>query len=183
MRFFGEYNKALAQLNLFKIYSFVLTIAIAILAIVNYQASNNSKIIITPPYVSSEFENVGDNFSYSYYEQIGVHLSNALLTISPSNVNRTFDSIQGYFSSDPDDIQKIKEYLIEEAGRIKKDNIFQAFYYLKTVPNYKHNSFTVEGLLKSLTGNTVIDEKKARITFYYTINNKKLVIKAFDVEK
>ena len=145
--------------------------------------NKNVKTIITPPYITSEFENVGDTFNFSYYEQIGSHLSNALLTISPQNVDKTFDSVQGYFSSDPDEIKAIKEYLIKEADRIKKDSIYQAFYPLKTLPNHKNNSFTVEGLLKSMTGNVMIEEKKAQITFDYKVTNKKLVIKKFEVNK
>ena len=82
-----------------------------------------------------------------------------------------------------DEIKAIKEYLIKEADRIKKDSIYQAFYPLKTLPNHKNNSFTVEGLLKSMTGNVMIEEKKAQITFDYKVTNKKLVIKKFEVRK
>ena len=71
----------------------------------------------------------------------------------------------------------------KEADRIKKDSIYQAFYPLKTLPNHKNNSFTVEGLLKSMTRNVMIEEKKAQITFDYKVTNKKLVIKKFEVRK
>jgi len=183
MRFFGEFNRNLRQLDLFKIFSFLLVLVNLFLTVTVININSDVKTIITPPYITSEFENVGDTFNFSYYEQIGSHLSNALLTISPQNVDKTFDSVQGYFSSDPDEIKAIKEYLIKEADRIKKDSIYQAFYPLKTLPNHKNNSFTVEGLLKSMTGNVMIEEKKAQITFDYKVTNKKLVIKKFEVRK
>lgn len=183
MKFWGVYNRNLKQLDLFKIFSFLLVVVNLFLVITVININKNVKTIITPPYITSEFENVGDTFNFSYYEQIGSHLSNALLTISPQNVDKTFDSVQGYFSSDPDEIKAIKEYLIKEADRIKKDSIYQAFYPLKTLPNHKNNSFTVEGLLKSMTGNVMIEEKKAQITFDYKVTNKKLVIKKFEVRK
>lgn len=182
MKFWGVYNRNLKQLDLFKIFSFLLVMVNLFLVITVININKNVKTIITPPYITSEFENVGDTFNFSYYEQIGSHLSNALLTISPQNVDKTFDSVQGYFSSDPDEIKAIKEYLIKEADRIKKDSIYQAFYPLKTLPNHKNNSFTVEGLLKSMTGNVMIEEK-AQITFDYKVTNKKLVIKKFEVRK
>ncbi len=183
MRFWGEYNRNLRQLDLFKIFSFVLVVANLFLIVTLISANKNTKVIITPPYITSEFENVGDTFSFSYYEQIGAHLSNGLLTIGPQNVDKTFDSIQGYFSSDPEEVKAIKEYLVKETDRIKKDNIYQAFYYLKTLPNHKNNSFTVEGLLKTMTGNVMIEEKKTQIIFHYKVTNKKLVIKGFEVRK
>ncbi|QKF59208.1 TraE/TraK family type IV conjugative transfer system protein [Aliarcobacter lanthieri] len=183
MRFWGLYNRNLRQLDLFKVFSFLLVLTNLFLAITVINTSKNSKIIITPPYITSEFENVGNAFSYSYYEQIGFHLSSALLTISPSNVNKTFDSIQGYFSSDPMEAKAIKDFLVKEAEQIKKDNIYQAFYPLKLLENHQNNSFTVEGLLKTMTGNIAMEEKKARINFNYRVNNKKLVIKSFEVIK
>ncbi|WP_323595851.1 TraE/TraK family type IV conjugative transfer system protein [Aliarcobacter butzleri] len=183
MRFFGEFNRNLRQLDLFKIFSFLLVLANLFLTITVININSNVKTIITPPYITSEFENVGDKFSFSYYEQIGTHLSNGLLTISPSTVDKTFDSIQGYFSSDPDETKAIKDYLIKETDRIKKDNIYQAFYYMKTLPNHQHNSFTVEGLLKTMTGNVMIEERKTQVVFYYRVNNKKIVIKGFEVIK
>jgi type IV conjugative transfer system protein TraE len=125
MKFWGVYNRNLKQLDLFKIFSFLLVMVNLFLVITVININKNVKTIITPPYITSEFENVGDTFNFSYYEQIGSHLSNALLTISPQNVDKTFDSVQGYFSSDPDEIKAIKEYLIKEADRIKKDSIYQ----------------------------------------------------------
>lgn len=181
MRFFGEYNRNLRQLDLFKAFSFVMVLVNFFLTISYVSMSNNAKVIITPPYIQSEFENVGNSFSLSYYEQIGNHLANGLLTISPETVDRTFDSIQGYFATDPDDVKQIKEYLIKEAERVKKDNIYQAFYYLKTLQNHQHNSFVIQGLLKTMTGNVMLEERKVQIEFKYVVNNKKIVIKSFEV--
>lgn len=182
MKFFGEYNRNLRQLDLFKIFSFVLVITNTFLTFNLVSASKDAKIIITPPVITSEFENVGNTFDQKYFEQIGKHLSDSLLTISPYNVKTTFDSIQGYFTSEPDEARAIKDYLIKEAERIKEDDIYQAFYPLKTIVNHKQNKFAVEGLLKSMTGNIVMDEKKTSIEFKYIINNKKIVIKGFEVK-
>lgn len=183
MKFWGVYNRNLRQLDLFKVFSFLMVMINLFLVITVIGINKNTKTIIVPPYITSEFENVGDNFSFSYYEQIGTHLSNGLLTVSPQNIDKTFDSIQGYFSSDPDEVKAIKEYLIKEADRVKKDSIYQAFYPLKVLPNHNNNSFTVEGLLKTMTGSVMVEERKAQITFYYKVTNKKLVIKKFEVNK
>lgn len=129
MKFWGVYNRNLKQLDLFKIFSFLLVMVNLFLVITVININKNVKTIITPPYITSEFENVGDTFNFSYYEQIGSHLSNALLTISPQNVDKTFDSVQGYFSSDPDEIKAIKEYLIKEADRIKKIVFIKLFIH------------------------------------------------------
>lgn len=182
MKYFGEYNKILRQLDLFKIFSFVLIAANLFLTTVIITSSKNEKIIITPPVITSEFESVGNTFSYSYFEQIGKSLSDSLLTVSPYNIDKTYDSIQGFFSSDPDEAMQIKQYLLKEADRIKKDNVYQAFYPLKTIVNNKQNKFAVEGLLKAMTGNVVIEERKTSIEFSYIISNKKIVIKSFEVK-
>lgn len=181
MKFWGEYNRNLRQLDLFKIFSFLLVLVNLFLLITVLNANNNTKIIITPPYITSEFENVGDSFSFSYYEQIASHLSSGLLTISPKNIHKTFDSIQGYFSSDPDEVKAIKEYFTKETERIIKDDVYQVFYHLKTLPNHQHNSFTAEGILKTMTGNVMIEERKAQVVFHYKVNDKKLTIKKFEV--
>ena len=183
MKFWGVYNRNLRQLDLFKVFSFLMVMINLFLVITVIGINKNTKTIIVPPYITSEFESVGDNFSFSYYEQIGTHLSNGLLTVSPQNIDKTFDSIQEYFSNDPDEVKAIKEYLIKEADRVKKDSIYQAFYPLKVLPNHKNNSFTVEGLLKTMTGSVMVEERKAQITFYYKVTNKKLVIKKFEVNK
>ena len=183
MKYFGEYNKNLRQLDLFKIFTFLLIIVNFSLTYTLIDNSKKEKIIITPPVITNSFENIGNTFNFAYFEQVGKHLADSLLTISPYNIDRTFDSIQGYFSSEPDEAKAIKDFLLEEAQRIKKDNIYQAFYYLKTLPNHKNNSFTVEGLLKTMTGNVMIEEKKTQIIFHYKVTNKKLVIKGFEVRK
>lgn len=182
MKYFGEYNKNLRQLDLFKIFTFLLIIVNFSLTYTLIDNSKKEKIIITPPVITNSFENIGNTFNFAYFEQVGKHLADSLLTISPYNIDRTFDSIQGYFSSEPDEAKAIKDFLLEEAQRIKKDNIYQAFYPLKTIVNNKGNKFAVEGLLKTMTGNVAMEESKKTIEFSYIVTNKKIVIKSFEVK-
>ena len=56
MRFWGLYNRNLRQLDLFKVFSFLLVLTNLFLVITVINTSKNSKIIITPPYITSEFE-------------------------------------------------------------------------------------------------------------------------------
>lgn len=182
MNYFGKYNRNLRQLDAFKIFSLVLLLSNCWLTYIIVKNLNLQKIIIAPPAIYSEFEVVGNSYSKSYFEQIGKHISNALMTVSPYNIDYSFDSIQGYFSTDPSEIKAIKKFLLKKASIIKKNNIYQSYYPTKVIVNEKHNKFSVEGLLKVSTGSLNIEERKAIIDFKYKILNKRIIIKEFEVK-
>ncbi len=182
MKFFSKYNNMLRQLDVIKIFAFLMVIINGYLGFTIISDKQNDKVIITPSIITSEFSSVGNIFSKEYFEMVGEQLANALLTVSPHNIDTSFDSIQKYLSTDPDEIKAIKEYLLDNSERIKKDSIFQAFYPIRTSVNYKHNKFTVEGFFKSSTGNLPLENTKKRITFFYKVISKRLIIKKFEVQ-
>lgn len=182
MRYFSNFARNLRQLDLFKMFSVVLVVANTFLAINYVNVAKDKEIIIVPPNVNSQFSVVGNSFSTDYYEEVGRSLSNGLMNLSPDNVDYSFDSIQAYFSSNPDEAIAIKKKLSEDSERIKKDNIYQSFFYLRTIVNHKNNKFTVEGTLRSSTGSILMENVKKSIDFEYKIENKRIKIISFEVK-
>lgn len=182
MRYFSEFGSNLRQLDLFKIFTVILIISNAYQSYYIVDSSKNDKIIIVPPSINSQFVNVGNLFSQDYFDEIGRNLTNGLLNLSPDNVGYSFDSIQQYFSSDPDEIIAIKNFLASETERIKKDNLYQSFYFLRTIVNHKAGIFTVEGTLRTSTGTMLVDNRKISIDFNYTVENKRIKIKSLKVK-
>ena len=183
MKFFSEYTKMSVQLDVVKVFALLMIIVNMSFGVLFFIQASNVRTIIIPPSFTSKFEVVGNRLDNKYFEEVGNYLSQSILTTSPGTVGNSFNAIENFISKDPDVIKVTKEYFIEQNKVIKENNIYQAFYPLKTLPNHKNNSFTVEGLLKSMTGNVMIEEKKAQITFDYKVTNKKLVIKKFEVRK
>lgn len=180
MRFFSDYDRLLREVDIFKITTFVFLITIIILVYKIIGISENTKYVITPPVVKSEFSVVGGKYDNSYFEQVGFFVSTCLLTVSPSTIDISFDSAMPYFTKEADHMKEIKNYLIEQADRIKEDDIYQTFYPLKVVVNNKEKVFTVEGMLKKLTGNTFVSSEKKSIDYHFDIGaNSALEIKSF----
>ena len=181
MRYFSKFAVTVRQLEVFKIATLVLVLANGYQTYYIVDMSKNDKTIIVPPSINSQFSSVGNSFSQEYFDEIGRNLTNGLLNLSPDNIDYAFDSIQQYFSTDPDEAIAIKKYLADEMVRIKKDNIFQSFYFLRTLVNHKVGVFTVEGTLRTSTGAMLMENRKASIDFNYTVENKRIKIKSIKV--
>lgn len=161
--------------RLMKLAVFILALALFIESILIYRTANTQKIIVLPPRVDREFWVAGDKVSNSYLEQVALYVADRMLSVSPENVDYSFDTIMGFMTTDPQYVKTLKEKFIELARVVKVNNVSQVFYPLK-VDFRKDNELVISGILKKLTGNILMGESKPYLKLQYKINNGRLTI-------
>jgi conjugal transfer pilus assembly protein TraE len=160
----------LVEIDLYRLGFLLLLVANSVLMYLFVTIKGEQKIIITPPIITKKFEVIGTKLSKSYFEQTGYYVSDRLFSVSPETINNSYDFVMPFFTTNPNHIKKVKDFLIKQADQIKENNIYQTFYPMKVTVNYKHSTFTVEGILRKMTGNTFIENKKKSIDYIFEIN-------------
>jgi len=171
MKFFSKYNRMIRELDLYRLGFLTLLISNLFLTYLFVSVKGEQKVIITPPIIAKEFEAIGNKLSKSYFEQTGKYITECLFNVSPQNINKSFDLVMPFFTTNPKNVKIIKDFLIKQADQIKTDDIYQSFYTMKVLVNYKTNTFTVEGILRKMTGNTFIENKKRSIDYTFSLND------------
>lgn len=171
MKFFSKYNRMLVEIDLYRLGFLLLLISNLFLTYFFVTIKGDQKIIITPPIVSKKFEIVGHKLSKSYFEQTGKYVTECLFNVSPENINKSFNLVMPFFTTNPENVKPIRDFLFKQAQQIKDNDIYQSFYTMKTLVNYKASKFTVVGMLRKMTGNTFVENKKKSIDYTFKITN------------
>jgi conjugal transfer pilus assembly protein TraE len=178
LRFFTEWEKLKVEKKLLTAVIAILAVAIIVLAATLKSAYYNQKVIVLPPVVTDEFTLTGNSYSRSYLEQIAFYLSDRLLTISPTTVNSSFDTILKFA---PESISRpLKESLDRQAETIIKERIYQVFY--PTIFDATPNTLSVSGNLKRFAGNVYQSETETTVIFQYYVNYGRIYITSFEAK-
>jgi len=169
MKFFSKYNKLLLEVDLYRLGFLLLLISNVILTFMLIYIKGSQKVIITPPVVTKEFEVTGNTLGQAYFDQVGFFLSRSIFSVTPENINISYDMVLPFFTKEPKHLKAVKDHLILQAEQITVDNISQTFYPMKVVVNHRHGVFTVEGKLAQLTGNTFIGSERKSIDFNFIV--------------
>ncbi|MFA6396630.1 MAG: TraE/TraK family type IV conjugative transfer system protein [Sulfurimonas sp.] len=180
--FFSNWAKLKEENNVMKIVTLSLSVALVVSSIANYKLFNEKTIVVIPPKVTKEFQVTGNELSFEYIEQVGYYLSDRILSIAPENAQNSFDTIIPFLTTDPNAIKQIQQKLALQAKVVKENDIYQVFYPLKTMVNKTTKEFSVEGMLKKMSGNNYISSGQAIITFKFYVKDGRMVITSLEVK-
>lgn len=165
-----------------KIVSLGLTAGIIACVMVIASLTDKRTVVVIPPKLEKEFQVSGNEISQEYFEQIGYYLADRILSVSPGNVQNSFDSVMPFFSTNPDDVKVIRENLALQTEVIKQNDIYQVFYPMRVSVNQQAMNFSVEGTLKKMSGNNHISTSKVTITFGFYVKEGRMIIKNVEVK-
>jgi conjugal transfer pilus assembly protein TraE len=156
----------------------ILAVAIIVLVTSLKNAYYNQKVIVLPPVVTDEFTLTGNSYSRSYLEQIALYLSDRLLTISPTTVKSSFDTVLKFA---PESVSRLlKESLDKQADTIIKERVYQVFY--PTIFDISPNTLSVSGNLKRFAGNVYQSEAETTVIFQYYVHYGRIYITSFEAK-
>lgn len=182
-KFFSDWAKLRHENQSCRMISLGLTAALIISSVANYNLFQEKTVVVIPPEVTKKFTVTGNTLSQEYFEQMGFYLADRVLSVSPQNVQNSFDTIMPYMTKDPTTVKLIKESLMVSAQTIQENDIYQVFYPMKVFVNEIGTKFTVEGTLKKMSGNNSISTLKASITFDFFVVNGHIKITAIEVNQ
>lgn len=176
----GILTKLKEENRIMKVVVLVLALSIFLEGVLIYRAATTQKIVVIPPGVNREFWVAGDSVSQSYLEQVALYIVDRIVSVSPENVDYSFNSIMPFFTTEPQAVKKIKDTYIEFARGIKTNNVYQMFYPLKVV--IKGDEITVDGTVKKLTGNILMSEGSMKVIIKYVIKNGRFLVTVLNFE-
>ncbi len=142
-----------------------------------YKASVSRTVIVMPPKVEKEFWVSGEELSYSYLEQIGEYLADRILNVSPAIVDKSLASVYPFLTTNPEELEAIKEVFASYTNSIKNNDWWQSFYPMKVIVDPQNQTLAVEGILKKFTGNTYIGEERRTIVFKFTVQQGRFIVR------
>lgn len=104
------------------------------------------------------------------------------MSVSPLNVDESFDEILPFLTTDPDLIKDIRKQLLLQAEKIKENDIYQIFYPMKFYVNEKSMKMYVEGMLKRIVGNTYAGQERVVLELGFTVRNGRLFITSIQIK-
>lgn len=181
-RFFSDLARLKEENGVLKIVLLGVTIALIVSVIANFRLYKDKTIVVIPPKLTKEFQVSGNLLSKEYFEQVGFYLADRILSVSPENVDASYDSILTFMTTDPEAIKIIRENMALQAKTVKDNDLYQVFYPMKVIVNDEGKIFTVEGVLKRISGNNPISSENAIINFGFDVVNGKLIITSIEVK-
>jgi len=180
VKFFNEWDALKMDFSISKVALGGMTIVAIISSMAAYNAYKTKTVLVLPPGMTKQFEASGNRLSRSYFEQVGFFLSDRLLSVSPETVDISFDTVVPFLTTDPDALKAIRAQMAAQAEEIKANDIYQVFYPMKMTVNEKGRIFTVEGMLKRMSGSSTVSGSKARINFGFDVRGGRLIITSIE---
>ena len=137
----------------------------------------SEKTIILPPEIKQSFWVEGNRFAPSYLEEQGTYFCHLFLDVTSSNVLFQGDIILRYV--DPEFYSEIKQQLLNEEVRLKKENLTLHFMPIEVKVYPETLSVLVTGELNSYVGGKKITSQKKAFRVDFTSNQGRLFLKSF----
>ena len=182
MKFWNYWDKITNENKLFKNIFIILTATIVILVFFIMKLADNNRVVVIPPRVDQEFWVAGNEVSTTYLEQVANYVSDMVMNVSPGNVDRAYDIILPFLTTDPELVRDIRSNLLTQADTIKKEDIYQSFYIRKVWIEKENDTITVSGICRRSTGNLYIGSQSSSVKIKYNINNGKFIITNLEVD-
>lgn len=182
MKFWNYWDKIVNENKLFKNIFIILTATIVILVFFIMKIADNKRILVIPPRVDQEFWVAGNEVSTTYLEQVSSYISDMVMNVSPDNVDRAYDTILPFLTTDPDLVKDIRSKLLAQADAIKREDIYQSFYIRDVWISKENNTISVTGICRRSTGNLYIGSQPSHVKITYKINNGKFIITKLEVD-
>lgn len=177
MKYFSLMKKLEEEVKWQAIVIIVLVFALVLEGVLLFKAYTSKTVIVLPPRVDREFWVSGNTLSFSYLDQTAKYLADRILSVSPANVDSSLASVYPFLTTDPNQLKAIRDSLIAYSNSIKQNDLWQAFYPLRTLLDEKNQKIAVEGILKKTTGNVYVGEEKKTIVFAFEVQNGRFIVR------
>lgn len=166
----------LRQRNLFLGIGGVLLISNLILASAVFL--NDTKTILVPPEINRPIWIKNNTVSSSYLEEQAFFFASLFLNVSPESASHQREMILRHVSSDAH--EKVKQFLLSEENRLKKEGLSLSFKPTSIVSNKNKMICTLSGLLTGFIGERRVLHDKKTYCFEFCFTNGFLKILSFE---
>lgn len=182
MKYYNFWEKIITENRIYQIVIIALSVVVIAEGILISNLFKEKQVVILPPKIEKGFTVAGDKLSKEYLEQVATYIADRVLSVSPANVDQSFDSIIPFLTTDPSLVKQIKQELAIQAKKIKENDIYQTFYPMKFYVNEKERKMYVEGLLRKMVGNTYAGQERVILELGFTVKNGRLFITSIQIK-
>ena len=182
MKYYNFWEKIITENRIYQILILILAIVILFEGFLINHLYKEKQVLVLPPKIEKPFVVAGNKLSQSYLEQVAKYIADRILSVSPANVDESFDEIVPFLTTDPSIVKQIKEQLALQAKKIKDNDIYQIFYPMKFYVDAKHRKMAVEGILRKMVGDTYAGQEKVIVEMGFTVRNGRLYITSIEVK-
>jgi conjugal transfer pilus assembly protein TraE len=165
--FENNYRSLLVQRNFLAGVTSVLAVSTVVLSTLMF--SKQEKIVVVPPVLERPFWIDGSAVSSSYIEQFGMFLSSLLLSKTPASAVSQRNTLLKYTSSKY--FGKLKQRLLEEEEKLKKQNASISFFPLGVQVNQSNLELILEGEKVFTVGSQQISKKKEKYKMSFSFES------------
>jgi len=184
MKFWNFWEAIEKENRILKFGFLILLIIFIVQSFVVVKLYSKKTVIVLPPKVDKEFWVSGDTLSRTYLEQVAYFIADRLLNVSPENVKSSIDMILPFFTTEPEQLRKLKEKLVEYENEIIENEIYQSFYPMKFLiakDSFKRPYLRVEGIVRRTSGDVYIGQRKAYVNIFFKVRSGRLIV--YELEK
>jgi type IV conjugative transfer system protein TraE len=147
---------------------FVLLGVVVIMTIAFLSKSNDTKIVLVPFGSTSEKVSINDSqASQEYLKQMTKKLVQLGFSYSPVTAQENFDELLQFV--DPEHYGVLHKVIVRKIEEIRKSNISSVFFPGEYIYDVKNQRVAVKGVLKTYSGQNLVEDEKKTILFEYKI--------------
>lgn len=175
-------EKMLAQRNGYMMLSLGLVFVCLVQGILIFVLIGREKIIIVPPDIDKSFWVSSRHVSENYLAEMTRFFVMLRLDVTPERAGIQRETILRY--TDPDFYGLLNSQLVQEADRMRDQNISMAFFPSTDIrTNEKKLKAIIEGDLKSWVGDMALPSKHVKYLLSYGYHSGRLFLKSFEEVK
>ncbi len=174
-----EFERVIKQRNM--LFPVVVLMGISQVLLILMVFWKDEKTILVPPVLERPFSVDGSAYSASYFEQMGLFISNLILTKSSSTSASQNTLLYKYI--DPEMIGSFKRDLLDEEEFLKKDNSGYVFYPKETLVNLGSKSVLIKGERHSYIGSQRVDISNEAYRLTFVLRGNILLLQNLQKEK
>lgn len=147
---------------------FVLLGVVVIMTIAFLSKSNDTKIVLVPFGSTSEQVSINDSqASQEYLKRMTKKLVQLGFSYSPVTAQENFDELLEFV--DPEHYGVLHKVIVRKIEEIRKSNISSVFFPGEYIYDIKNQRVAVKGVLKTYSGQNLVEDEKKTILFEYKI--------------
>jgi len=173
-----ELNKIIKQRNILVLICVMMFLTSLLQIIVIFR--QDKEIVLVPSFLSGEVSLNNKKASAGYLENITRDVINAMLDVTPSNVN--YSSEQILKITHPQFYGELKQHLNKRTQDIVSKKITTNFYAKSMAADTQNNQVFVSGKLLTFLGTKMVLEEEKTYSIAYEYNNFQLLIVDFHEE-
>jgi conjugal transfer pilus assembly protein TraE len=135
-------------------------------------------VVVSPPTITKSFWVSHNQVSDEYLSEMSLYFASLLLDVTPESTELNHKMLLQY--TDPSGYGSLRAQLVARAERLKAQDMSTVFYPVDIQTNPQTLIVQLQGDIKTMVGQQVINTTRQYYQMQYTYHQGRLLVKSFD---